>query len=128
FAPAAPDRGLAALAHGRVEPFAEVLRGDADAQALDLPAARGDVLADGSLRARRIPRILARDHLEQARRGAHVARERPDLVETRGERDEPVARNAPVRRLDPHTSSQRRGLADRASRVAAERAGREPRG
>ena len=48
-------------------------------------------------------------------------RERPDLVERRRERDQAVARHRAVRRLHPDDAAQRRGLADRAAGVGAER-------
>ena len=49
--------------------------------------------------ARHVARVVAGDDGEHARRAAHVARERADLIEARRERDEAEARDAPVRRL-----------------------------
>ncbi len=54
--------------------------------------------------------------------------ERPDLVEARRERDQPVARDPPVGGLHPDDPAQRGGLADRAAGVRAERERREPGG
>ena len=69
---------------------------------------------------------------EQQRRILDRARERPDLVERRGERHEAVAGNQAVGRLETHDAAERRGLADRAAGVGAERqrrlAGRDGRG
>ncbi len=62
------------------------------------------------------------------RRVTHVARDRPDLIERRRERHQPVARDAPVGRLDGRHAAERRRLPHRAARVAAERrAARQPR-
>ena len=68
------------------------------------------------------------DHVaQQQRRVGHVARERARLVQRRGEGDHPVARDRPVRRLEPDDPAQRGGLADRAAGVGADRPRREPR-
>ena len=62
------------------------------------------------------------DHVaEQQRRVAHVARDRPGLVERGGERDHAVARDRAVGRFQPDDAAQRRRLADRAAGVGAER-------
>ena len=62
---------------------------------------------------------------------AHGARHRADLVERRSVRDEPVARDAAVRRLDADDAAERRRLTNRAAGVGAERhrhrAGRDQR-
>ena len=62
----------------------------------------------------------------------HVAGERARLIERGGERDHAVARDRPVRRLEPDDPAQRGGLADRASGVRPDRprrgAGRDRRG
>ena len=55
-----------------------------------------------------------------------VVGERPDLVEARRERDQAVARDPAVGGLEPDDAAQRRGLADRAAGVGAERERREP--
>ena len=57
---------------------------------------------------------------------ATVVAERPDLVEAARERDQAVARDAPVRGLDADDAAERRGLPDRATGVGAERERREP--
>ena len=72
--------------------------------------------------------VAAGDRVEQRRRVADVAGERPDLVERRGERDDPVARHPAVGRLQPDDPGQRRRLADRAAGVGAERERRVVRG
>ena len=69
------------------------------------------------------------DHVrEQQRRVGHVARQRARLVERGGEGDHAVARDGAVGRLEPDDAAQRRGLADRAAGVGAERPRREARG
>ncbi len=64
---------------------------------------------------------MARDRPEQDRRVLHRARHRADLVERAGKRDQAVARNAAVRRLQAHDPAQRGRLADRAAGVGAQR-------
>ncbi len=71
----------------------------------------------------------AGDGAEHERRVRHVLGERADLVERGGERDQAVARHAPVGRLEPDDAAERGGLADRAAGVGAEgrrRPGRPP--
>ena len=58
----------------------------------------------------------------QHQRGVgHVARERAALVERRREGDHPVAADRAVGGLEPDDPAQRRGLADRAAGVGADR-------
>ena len=80
----------------------------------------------GELERRRVARVLADHRAEQQRRVGHVARERAGLVERRGERDHPVARDGAVGRLEADDPAQRGGLADRAAGVRADRPRREP--
>ena len=100
-----------------------------DAQALDA-VRRARRRSDGlRLRdRRRVHRVVAADDVEHERGvGARVVGERADLVEAAGERDEAVAADVAVRRLDPDDAAQRGGLADRAAGVAAERRRRRTR-
>ena len=69
---------------------------------------------------------MAGDDVEEQRRVGDRRRERPDLVERAGERDQPVAGHPPVGRLDADRAAQRGGLADRAAGVGAQREGAKP--
>ena len=75
----------------------------------------------GSRRARRVRRIGAGDHRQRERGIADGPGQRTDLIERRGERQQPVARDAAVGRLQPDDAAQRRRLADRSAGVGAER-------
>ena len=65
--------------------------------------------------------VVAADRVQHRRRVAHGARERPDLVQRAGERDEAVAADAPVRRLHADDAAERGGLADASARIGAQR-------
>ena len=69
----------------------------------------------------RVAIVATGDRVEQRRRVAGVAGERPDLVERAGERDDAVAADPAVGRLHPDDPAQRRRLADRAAGVGADR-------
>ncbi len=94
----------------------------ADAQTLDAAVEHGRssrAAARGSTSSRS---GRGRAMTSQRERGVgDGVRERPDLVEAAGERDQPVAADAAVRRLDADHAAQRRRLADRAAGVGAER-------
>ena len=75
----------------------------------------------GLVERRGVAAVVAADDLEQQRGVRDGRRERTDLIEAAGERDEPVARHAAVGRLHADDAAQRRRLADRAAGVAAER-------
>ncbi len=63
---------------------------------------------------------------QQERRVGDVAGQRPALVERGGEGDHPVAGDRPVGGLQADDPAERRGLADRAAGVGADRPGRQP--
>ena len=107
--------------HARVEERA----GDADPQSAHIARERRAVIGDRFGRAGRVRRIGARDDAERNRRVRHRARERPDLIERRPVRDEPVARHAAVGRLQPDDAAERGGLTHRAAGVRSERARRD---
>ena len=69
----------------------------------------------------RIARIFSRHRIVDERRILDGARERPDLIEARGEGDESVARNAPVGRLESDDVAERGGFANRTAGIAAKR-------
>ena len=76
----------------------------------------------GSRAARRVGGVGAGDHVQQrAPRRATVRVERPDLIERRGEREQAVARDASVGRLQPDEAAERGRLADRSAGVGSER-------
>ena len=122
------ERSLEGGAHARLDRI----------ERLDLPRdgeahpgerlALGELHGLGQLRRRRVERVSPGDDPVEERDVAHRLRHRPDLVETRGERDDAVARDRPVRRPQPHVPAQRRRLLDRAARVRAEPPGSEPGG
>ena len=89
--------------------------------------ALGQLHGLGQLRRRRVERVATGDDRVEERDVAHRLRDRPDLVEARGERDDAVARDRPVRRPQADVPAQRRWLLDRAARVGAEPPRREPR-
>ena len=98
---------------------------DAEAQAVEpLGARHGDLARDAERG--RVARVAALEDAQHERGVRHVARQRAALVERRGERDHPVARDGAVGGLHADDAAQRRGLADRAARVRADRPGRVP--
>ena len=85
------------------------------------------VVRDRRIHAGRIARIEASHRAQQPRRILGRAREHPGLIQARGKRDHPVARYAPVGRLEPGEVGERRRLADRSPGVGAARRRRKPR-
>ena len=71
-------------------------------------------------RSRSHPSDRARHRVVGERRVFDRARERPDLIEARSKRDQPVARHAAVRRLEPDDVAERARFANRAAGVAPE--------
>jgi len=118
------DRGLDLGIH----PLGEVLVRHAQPQATHALLEAGGVIGHGRVDRRRVHRVVAGDGAEQPRRVGDVQPERSGVIERRGEGDEAVARDAPVRRLQPDHAAERRRLADRASGVGPEPARREARG
>ena len=123
-APAASSARAAAITASRtrrVDGVAEVLVGEADLESADAlrggrattgaGAASAHVASSGSG-----PAI----DFEEARRVLDGASERSDLVERRAERDEAVAADAAVGRLEADGAGERRRLPHRAAGVAAE--------
>ena len=64
---------------------------------------------------------MPRENSERNRRVLHRARERADLIERRGECQEPVAGDTAVGGLQSHEAAQRRGLSNRPTGVRPER-------
>ena len=90
--------------------------------------ALGDHDGRRQLDGRRVAGILAGDDLVEARVVADGLRQRADLVEARGEGDDPVAGDRAVGRAQADDAAERGRLLHRAARVGAERPGREPAG
>ena len=70
---------------------------------------------------RRVGRVAAGDDLVEARAVADGLRDRADLVEARGEGDDPGAADRAVGGPQADEAAERRRLLDRAARVGAER-------
>ena len=105
----APHAGLVALATELLD--------DADLESADVGPAGGlDDRRHRGVDGRRVHRVVAADDRVQQGRVEDGARARPSLVEARGERDEAVARDPAVGRLDADRAGDRGGLADRAAR------------
>ncbi len=100
----------------------------ADPESLHAAPERADVVVLRALGAGGIARIVAAHHAQHQREVLGGGRERPALVERRGEGDHAVARDAPVGRAQAAHARERRGLADRAAGVGAGGGGREPGG
>ena len=81
----------------------------------------------GQVGAGRIARIVAGEHFQQ--QGAVFGRvpQRADLIERAGERDQAIAADAAVGRLQAGDAAERRRLADRAAGVGADRERRHAR-
>ena len=109
-------------AHVRIDAAREHARRHADPQALQV-AAEHSAENFGTARAAAVasrgsaPLI----DLETERGILDRSRERPDLIERRGERDEPEARDAAVGRLHPDDAAERGRLANRSAGVRSER-------
>ena len=91
-------------------------------------SALGSAISSGKRERGRVALVATDEVAQHQRRVGHIARQRPGLVERGGERDHPVARDGAVRRLQADDPAQRRGLADRAAGVGAERPRRQPGG
>src|SRR3954452_9735216 len=80
----------------------------------------------GEVDRRRVALVSAGDDRVEERAVADGARDRADLVEARGERDDAVAGDGSVRRAQADVGAERGGLLDRAAGVGAERPRSEP--
>ena len=95
--------------------------GQAELQTLEFASEQRRVIRHGLVQAGGILRIAAGDGVEQKRGIADGFGEGADLVERRGESDEPETRDAAVGRLEAHAAAERGRLADRAAGIRAER-------
>ena len=86
------------------------------------------VVGDGFGRRGRVALVASGDRVQQGRRVADVAGERPDLVERAREGHDPVAADPAVGRLHPDDPAQGGRLADRAAGVGPDRERRVERG
>src|SRR5690606_17805227 len=112
-----PQRLLDAGAHAGLLAGLAVLARDAHAQPrreVVEPLVEG---GGGPRDGRAVLRVVPGDRGERERRVLDRARERADLVERAREREQPVAADEPVRRLEPDDAAERGGLADGAARV-----------
>ena len=91
-------------------------------------SALGSAISSGKRERGRVALVAADEVAQHQGRVGDVARQRPRLVERGGERDHPVARDRAVGRFQADDPAQRRGLADRAAGVGAERPRRQPGG
>ncbi len=121
-----PPGPLEVLGHLGVESRGLGFLEKADPQARHPAPERPFGIADGLGRGRGIERIDTGNDAVETRRVGDAPRQRPDLVERRGERDEAVAGDAPVGRLEADHAAARRRLPDRAPRVRAESGRDEP--
>ena len=115
------DRFLDLDAALGIEPRVEVLPHDADLQSLDRIAELRNVIRYRLVDRGRVALVEAGHDRQQARRVLGRARDRPGLVEARGERDHAVTRYATVGRLEPDRIGHGRGLANRTAGVRGRR-------
>ena len=111
-----------------IDAFAEKRARHADAQPLDVAAqrvrsSRASAPATRSNRAGRSRRSPAKHAAPHLRRSC----ERTDLIERRGERQQAVARDAAVGRLEADDAAEPGGLPNRSAGVRAERERHHPR-
>src|SRR5829696_6793621 len=115
-----PRDPLDDLAHARLDAFAHQLLYHPDPKTRDTAFELCQVIWDLDVRARRVARVVAGDGLQEKSGVAHVTGHRPDLVQGRGERDEPVARDPPIGRLKAHNAAQSGGLPHRTAGIRAQ--------
>ena len=92
---------------------------DAHAHAAQIFAQMPGGCLERHVDAGRIHRVVTAHRVVRERRVFHRARERADLIEARGKRDQPVTRDAPIGRLEPDDVAERRRFANRPARIAA---------
>ena len=122
-----PGRLLDRVAHAGVDAIAEILPGQADPQAPQVPLQRAAIVLPGALEAGRVARVEPGHDIHHGGQVGGALRERPALVERRGERDHAVARHHAVRRLEAADPGERGRLADRAAGIGAGRGRRHAR-
>ena len=118
------DAGLHARLHAGHEVLAwqaEALAAQRSRRLVVVGRERGQGRRDRLGRRRRVAVVATGDRVEEGRRVAGVAPERADLVERARERHDPVATDPAVGRLHPDHAAQRRGLADGAAGIGADR-------
>ncbi len=99
----------------------EALAQHADAQALGPAVEAIDVRRDLHADLARVEPVLAGEDLEHERAVGDRPRHRPDVVDRQLDREDAGVGDEPVGRLVPAAPAPRRGQADRAALVAAER-------
>ena len=98
----------------------EVAVGDTDPKAGDAAAEVAGAGLGRTLGADGVGGVRTLDRVERDREITDRARERPDVIEARGEQHDTGARDPAVGRLEPQDAAERRRDADRAVRVGAE--------
>ena len=115
------QRSLDGRANLRVQPLAEVLRRNTDAQTLHRFCQRAHIISNRPVGAGRILCILSGENAQHRGRVAHVGCERPHAIQRRSEGDQPVARDAPICRQHADHATEGRRLANRSAGVGAQR-------
>ena len=80
-----------------------------------------NIIAYRNIRAVHVERIVSRNRLQHNRRIADGRSQRPHMIQRPRKRNHSARRNAPISRLDPNTSAQRRRFANGASRIGPNR-------
>jgi hypothetical protein len=104
--PEPPGGALHDLAHAGPYALAlRQLRHHPDPQAGDTAFKLREVVRNLDVRAGGVTGVVAGDRLQEQRGVAHVAGHGADHIQGRGERDEAVARDPPVRGFEPHDTA-----------------------
>ena len=80
-------------------------------------AENGNIIAYRNVGAVRVERIVSRDRLQYGSRIADGRSQRPHVIQRPGKRNHAARGNAPISRLDPDTTAQRRRFANGAGRI-----------
>ena len=110
----------------RESPLAEISARDRDAQALGAARELRQRRLDRPIGAHRVFGIRPLHRVVGEREVARRARQRPEMIEARDERERARARQPAVGRLQPEQAAERRRHADRAVGVGAERERHQP--
>ena len=107
-----------ALPHARIDAAGElILTRQTDPQPLHRAVQIRQIVGHRLVHAGRVLRIVSRHHPQQQRGVGHRPAERADLIQRRRKGHQPVARHAPICRLEPHEPTKGSRLADRSAGV-----------